>query len=64
MENISDRELERFIQENNAARWFCDFRLKDETPDHSVFCILRKGLGPKFLSKIFEDHRDQLTLDE
>lgn len=25
MENCSDRELERFIQENNAARWFCGF---------------------------------------
>ena len=25
MEDISDRELERYIQENNAAKWFCDF---------------------------------------
>ena len=23
MEDISDRELERYIRENNAAKWFC-----------------------------------------
>lgn len=37
MENCSERELERFIQENTAARWFCGFNLKDKTPDHSIF---------------------------
>ena len=60
MENLSDRELERFIQENNAARWFCGFNLKDKTPDHSVFCQIRKKIGTKTLSKIFSDLRDQL----
>ncbi|WP_316358929.1 transposase [Candidatus Neptunichlamydia sp. REUL1] len=38
LENCSDRELERFIQENTAARWFCGFNLRDNTPDHTVFC--------------------------
>lgn len=60
MENLSDRELERFIQENNAARWFCGFNLKDKTPDHSIFCTLRKKIGTNNLSKIFKDLRDQL----
>ena len=23
MEDLSDRELERYIQENNSAKWFC-----------------------------------------
>jgi len=39
MENLSDGELEKFIEENNAAnatKWFCGFNLKDKTPDHSV----------------------------
>ena len=27
MEDISDRELERYIRENTAAKWFCDFGL-------------------------------------
>ena len=60
MENCSDRELERFIQENTAARWFCGFNLRDNTPDHTVFCQLRKKVGTNILSKIFADLRDQL----
>jgi IS5 family transposase len=60
MENCSDRELEKFIQENNAARWFCGFNLRDNTPDHTIFCQLRKKIGTKVLSSIFRDLRDQL----
>jgi len=60
MENLSDRELELFIEENTAARWFCGFNLRDNTPDHTIFCQLRKKIGTKLLSKIFEDLRDQL----
>ncbi len=53
-------KLERFIQENTAARWFCGFNLRDPTPDHTVFCQLRKKIGTNILSKIFTDLRDQL----
>jgi len=60
MENCSDRELERFIQENTAARWFCGFQLRDHTPDHTIFCQVRKKIGTKLLSKIFTDLRNQL----
>lgn len=60
MEDLSDRELERFIQENTAARWFCGFSLSDSTPDHTVFCKMRKRLGTKILSNIFNDLRSQL----
>jgi transposase, IS5 family len=60
MENCSDRELERFIQENNAARWFCGFNLKDKTPDHSIFCQMRKKIGTKILSQLFTDLKEQL----
>lgn len=60
MENCSDRELEKFIQENTAARWFCGFNLRDNTPDHTIFCQLRKRIGTKVLSTIFRDLRDQL----
>ena len=42
MEDISDRELERYIQEKNVAKWFCDFGLTERTPDHSVFSPIRK----------------------
>ena len=37
MEDLSDRELEKFLQENTAGKWFCGFTLTDKTPDHSVF---------------------------
>jgi IS5 family transposase len=60
LEDLSDRELERFIRENAAARWFCDFNLIDETPDHSVFGRARARIGTNKLSKIFSLLRDQL----
>lgn len=60
MENISDRELERFIQENNSAKWFCHFNLSEKTPDHTVFCKIRTRIGTKLLSKIFSQLRGQL----
>ena len=60
MENLSDKELEAFIQENNAAKFFCGFELKDKTPDHTVFCKARSRIGTSLLSKIFTDLRRQL----
>ena len=30
MEDLSDRELERYLQENNAGKWFCGFGLTDK----------------------------------
>lgn len=60
MEDLSDRELQRYLQENNAAKWFCEFSLAEETPDYSVFSRMRKRLGTKCLSDIFASLRDQL----
>ena len=60
MEDVSDREAERFIRENTAARWFCGFSLLDNTPDHSVFCRSRKRIGTERLSSLFAAIRDQL----
>ena len=45
MEDLSDRELERYIQENTAAKWFCGFSLSESTPDHMVFCKIRRCIG-------------------
>lgn len=28
MEDVSDRELERLLQENTAAKWFCNFNFQ------------------------------------
>ena len=60
MEDLSDRELERFIQENNTAKWFCGFAITDRTPDFSVFSRIRQRIGTSKLSKIFQDLRSQL----
>jgi len=60
MENTSDRELEKFLQENNAAKWFCGFGLTEPTPDYSVFSKVRKRIGTSVLSTIFSDLREQL----
>lgn len=60
MEDLSDRELERYLIENNAGKWFCDFGLSEQTPDHTVFGRMRNKLGTKILSEIFADLRNQL----
>ncbi len=60
MEDNSDREHERFIQENTAAKWFCGLRPNDRTPDHTTFYVAHKRLGTKRLSIIFSKVREQL----
>jgi IS5 family transposase len=60
MEDLSDRELERFIQENNAGKWFCGFNLIETTPDHTVFFRARKRIGTNRLAHIFTDLKAQL----
>lgn len=60
MEDLSDRELERYLGDSTAAKWFCDFSLTESTPDHSVFSKIRTKIGSNKLSKIFSIFRDQL----
>lgn len=60
MEDLSDRELARFLQENNAAKWFCGFGLAEITPDYSVFSKVRSRIGTALLADIFADLRQQL----
>ena len=59
-EDLSDRELERYLEDTNSAKWFCNFGLVEKTPDHSVFGNARKRIGTKKLSTIFNILRDQL----
>ena len=60
MEDLSDRELERYLSDSNAAKWFCDFDLTESTPDYSAFSKLRARIGTNLLSKIFSSFREQL----
>lgn len=60
MEDNSDRQHERFLSENLAAKWFCGYKIQDKTPDHSSFCRFRANIGTKRLSSVFANIRDQL----
>jgi len=53
IEDISDREMERFLQENNAAKWL-------KAVDHSYFGDFRQRLGTENLMTIFNQVRDCL----
>jgi len=60
MEDVSDREFERFISENNAAKWFCGFSLTEPTPDYTTICKLRNLVGTKRMSELFNEVKRQL----
>ena len=59
MEDLSDRQLEEALKTNCVAKWFCEFGLADKTPDHSLFGEVRKRIGTKKLSKLFEIMKEQ-----
>jgi len=60
MEDLSDRGMERYLQENLASQWFCDMNLGEEAPDHSYFGDFRKRLGIERLMDIFSQVRNSL----
>jgi len=60
IEDLSDREMERFLQENNSGKWFCDLSLGEKSPDHSYFGDFRKRLGTERLMEVFSRVRDGL----
>ena len=60
LEDLSDRELQRYLEDTNSAKWFCDFSLVEKTPNHRVFSNARKRIGTNKLAKIFNILRDQL----
>lgn len=60
MEDLSNREAERFLQENLPGKLFCGFGLKDKTPDHTYFVVFRNRIGLERLAKLFNKVRDAL----
>lgn len=60
MEDLSDRELERYLNENNAAKWFCGFELTEQTPENSLFGKIRGRIGTELLAKLFNELKNQL----
>jgi IS5 family transposase len=61
MENLSDRQFERFIAENLVGKWFCGFGITEKTPDYTTICKFRNKLGVKGIEKLFNAARDQLS---
>lgn len=60
MEDLSDRQLERFLQENVSGKLFCGFNMTEKTPDHTYFSELRKRIGTSRLGKMFNLINDKL----
>ncbi len=60
LEDFSDREMERAIEENLAVKWFCGYSLSEPTPDHSFFSAFRKRLGTNNLKDVFDEVNDKL----
>jgi transposase len=60
MEDLSDREFERFIAENNAAKWFCRFGLLEKTPDFTTICKFRNLIGTKQMGNLFAEVKRQM----
>ena len=54
VEDRSDREMERFIRDNMAARRFPGFAVNDSSSDRSCFGAFRKRLGTEGLMNIFD----------
>jgi len=61
LEDYSDRQMEKALEENVAVKWFCGYELLDETPDHSYFGKLRNRLGTKNIAKVHHFVVQQLT---
>jgi len=51
--DLSDRQLEERLRYDIAFRWFLDFGLTDNTPDHTFACRSRKEIGTKRIGQIF-----------
>ena len=54
LEDLSDRQAERFLRENIAGKWFCELSLEEASPDHTYFSKLRHRIGTKVLGELFD----------
>jgi len=60
MEDLSDREFERFIAENTAGKWFCGFTLLEKTPDYTTICKFRNAIGTNQMGNLFAEVKRQM----
>lgn len=60
LEDLSDRQLEKHLQDSAAAKLFCGFNLDDKTPCFSLFTKVRHKIGTNKLGKIFSKLQKEL----
>ena len=60
LEDLSDREMARYMRENLAGKWFANFGIAEETPTYSTFCKFRKLIGTKNMGRLFDSVNAQL----
>jgi len=60
MEDLSDREMQRYLSENLPAKWFSGLGLGQSTPDHSYFGDFRQRIGTTGIMAIFSQVRESL----
>ena len=56
-QDLSDRQLEEYLRDSNAGKYFCGFSLLEETPDFSYFSKFRTRIGTKRIADIFNKIR-------
>lgn len=56
-QDLSDRELEEYLNDSCAGKYFCGFSLLEETPDHTYFTKFRARIGTKKIADIFNKIR-------
>jgi hypothetical protein len=59
MEDLSDRDLARYLEENLAAKSFCGFPLSEPTPAYCLFTRVRTRIGPTRLSPLVATMRER-----
>lgn len=60
MEDLSDRQSERFLQENISSKLFCGFNITEKRPNHNYFSELHKKIGTSILGVMFNLINDKL----
>jgi transposase, IS5 family len=51
--DLSDRAMEEELRDRSSFRWFCGFKIGEQTPDHSYFGRMREVIGTKKIGQIF-----------
>ena len=60
MQELSDRAMQKFLEENRAAKYFCGFNMQEKTPHFTLFTKVPEPIGTHGLAKLLAKVRDSL----